>query len=327
MRHKSLNLILIIVLLAISGCATVDQKMAEPSTSDTASPDNKTIIFGKLDNFKDGKPEKLAWGYDHFILIQAEGVVKGLPVKIDRDGWFFLNLQPGNYAIRGVLSGPTTIFLNERFSVSEGNAAVYVGNIVLDKRQAMFSLRTINAEQAAIEEFNKRYLQSRFQPETRLMQTEPEIGKFKAQLGICATKWGLDCTMSVQGIEPVDPPLEHGLKGITFTDIDSLQPTMRWKPSPAPTVTFDLAIWEATSYRINSLVTRYLPGDLVLYQEKLSKPEFTLETPLKPKSKYFWSVRLRDEDTVSSWSKAGHFTFLIVGWTSGTGEWFAFETP
>ena len=93
-------------------------------------------------------------------------------------------------------------------------------------------------------------------------------------------------------------------------------------------VSYDVAIWEAAAYRVPSkLVSNYIPGPLALYEENLVAPELALAKPLKPKTKYFWSVRFRDGDSVSSWSRAGHFTFMLVAWTSGSGQWFAFETP
>jgi hypothetical protein len=75
------------------------------------------------------------------------------------------------------------------------------------------------------------------------------------------------------------------------------------------------------------LSTDYTPGQLALYQENLAAPELALIQPLKPKTRYYWSVRARDRDVVSSWSRAGHFNFMVVAWTRGSGEWFAFESP
>jgi len=328
MIRTLLNLVIsVISLLVVCACSTVGEQKTEWGSTEAVLSENMPIVFGKLDNFNKGKPEKLEWGFDHFILIQPENANKGIPVKMDRDGWFFLSLKPGSYAIRGVLSGPTTIFLNENFTVPGGNTAIYVGNIMLDKGAATHSMLIHNAEQAAFSEFHQRYPESQIQPEIHQMSSGPEIGSYNNMLGVCAKKWQCECTLQIQGLEPVSPPLEHGMTDTSFTNVDVLQPTMRWKPSAAPVFTYDLAIWEATSYRINALATRYLPGTLALYEENLANPEFTLTTPLKPKTRYYWSVRLRDGDTVSTWSRAGHFTFLLVGWTSGTGEWFAFETP
>ena len=143
---------------------------------------------------------------------------------------------------------------------------------------------------------------------------------------MCDSEWGLQCNRDGSGAKPVQPVLTRGLHGSTFTRIDTALPTFKWQPASAG-VHYDIAIWEAATYRVpNKLVTNHTPGHLVVYEENVPAAEFMLSKPLKPKTKYYWSVRFRDGDTVSSWSRAGHFAFLLVMWSSGYGEWFAFET-
>ena len=43
--------------------------------------------------------------------------------------------------------------------------------------------------------------------------------------------------------------------------------------------------------------------------------------------KYEWSVRVRDGDTVSTWSTTSQFTFLIVAAVFTHGDWFSLSTP
>jgi len=40
-----------------------------------------------------------------------------------------------------------------------------------------------------------------------------------------------------------------------------------------------------------------------------------------------WSVRLRNGDTVSSWTTTSYFAFFIVGSARGSGQWYGFTTP
>jgi hypothetical protein len=71
----------------------------------------------------------------------------------------------------------------------------------------------------------------------------------------------------------------------------------------------------------------YMPGRVVAYAEDVAAAELSLADPLKPKTQYFWSVRLRRGDQVSSWSFGGHKTYLIIAATWSSGRWFGFETP
>lgn len=104
--------------------------------------------------------------------------------------------------------------------------------------------------------------------------------------------------------------------------------TLKWQAIASPGVSYDVVIWEAAAYRLPSMMSsKYTPGQMALYEENLAAPELTLSKPLKPKTRYFWSVRARDGDVVSSWSSAGHFNFFVVAWNWGSGELFAFETP
>jgi hypothetical protein len=61
----------------------------------------------------------------------------------------------------------------------------------------------------------------------------------------------------------------------------------------------------------------------VSYAEGLKEPRYAPKTPLEPGRRYQWSVRLRDGDTVSSWSTTGYNWIVRTGY----GQYFAFETP
>ena len=113
----------------------------------------------------------------------------------------------------------------------------------------------------------------------------------------------------------------HGIHGTTFGRVDSVSPTLKWQVAETPGVTYDVAMWEAAAYRLPSkLSADYTLGQLAFYEENLDAAELTLTKPLKSKTRYFWSVRARHGDVVSFWSRAGHFNFLVLAWTSGSGE-------
>jgi hypothetical protein len=67
-------------------------------------------------------------------------------------------------------------------------------------------------------------------------------------------------------------------------------------------------------------------GKLVAYAERLPEPRFQPEQPLRPASKYLWSVRLRKDDAVSTWSTTSFSAFMFGGWTNSAGYWFGFTT-
>jgi hypothetical protein len=106
-------------------------------------------------------------------------------------------------------------------------------------------------------------------------------------------------------------------------------PSFEWKPSTAEGVTYDIAIYESLPLTaFDSLPgAAKQRGKLAAYVEGLQEPKFQPGTPLQPNKRYFWSVRLRNGDLVSGWSTSSYFAFFIVGWATGSGDWFGFTTP
>jgi hypothetical protein len=106
----------------------------------------------------------------------------------------------------------------------------------------------------------------------------------------------------VNGLLPVYPTLETGIRPYQPSEGDSLQPTLRWQPFDAGTVTYDLRIWGS----IDSGRSRTI-GEVVYSRERLVDTWHTLEAPLEPSSNYFWSVRshfVQDgKHKVTEWSR------------------------
>lgn len=116
--------------------------------------------------------------------------------------------------------------------------------------------------------------------------------------------------------------------------VDSLQPTFRWQSFPRPidikaapdemervrNVRYDLII--AQEHNLG-------PADAVYRREGLPDPMHTIETSLKPATRYFWTVRARFEldgrERVTEWSTVD---FWFQGkWTSPSPASYRFKTP
>lgn len=131
---------------------------------------------------------------------------------------------------------------------------------------------------------------------------------------------GCTTPVAVSGLRPESPaavtsPFPHRPRSDpmpwAFVEVDSLQPTLRWEPFPRPAdlaadpagplsrlgaVTYDLRIWRADGA---------YPADLVYARAGLPAPSHTLEAPLEPAARYFWTIRARfelhGETRVSEW--------------------------
>ena len=102
------------------------------------------------------------------------------------------------------------------------------------------------------------------------------------------------------GLAPVNPPM---VASQIFDRVDlvpivtSLQPTLRWEVFKEDAVTYDLLLWRAAGHNL---------GNLVYSREHLTEPYHTVEIPLDPKTRYFWTVRARffaeGRTKVTEWS-------------------------
>jgi hypothetical protein len=91
--------------------------------------------------------------------------------------------------------------------------------------------------------------------------------------------------------------------------VDSLQPVLAWKASREPGASYDLAICPAEGATFMVRKTGK-PGEAVYYREGLQETSHKLETPLQPRTKYLWSVRVRTGDEVTDWST---YTYMYGG--------------
>ena len=88
---------------------------------------------------------------------------------------------------------------------------------------------------------------------------------------------------------------------MAYVKVDSLQPTLLWEPVPRPedheadkegvlkrirNVAYDLKILRA--------LDNY-PIELIYARQGLPEPSHSIEEPLEPSTKYFWTIRARFE--------------------------------
>jgi len=318
-------------LLTLAGCAM------PPSGSPPTA-------FGRVVAKRDGNPEKLITTDWHgtrvcFALVLFETENRGLVLPFDRDGWFAWTLDPGEYVLSDLWC--TIGWRAERhmppvkahFKVAAHTASIYIGHFSFNYANDRFEPISWEMNEAeATAEFGRRY-PGAAAPIAQEPVRDLGPGNFRTIGSICASEWGLECGRNWQGIEPVEPVkrIEPGVPGVEqrpygggFATLDTLVPTFKWEPATAGGMTYDVAVWEAVTYHhLGPLGEAYAVGRVVVYAENIDSPQFGILDPLKPKTKYFWSVRLRKGDRVSTWSRRG----LRVPFYSSSGQWFGFETP
>jgi hypothetical protein len=92
-------------------------------------------------------------------------------------------------------------------------------------------------------------------------------------------------------------------------------------------VTYDLVIYEAFKPELDLTGMHRERGKLIFYAEGIRDPRYQLESPLPGDAPYMWSVRLRKDDTVSTWTVTSYFVFFIVGSVRGSGKWYGSRRP
>ena len=113
------------------------------------------------------------------------------------------------------------------------------------------------------------------------------------------------CGRPEAGLQPIYPPATFGFvsRGADFVEVDSLQPTLRWRPvdnAEPGQVTYELRIWSGPGTKV---------GRLVYARDQVVEAQHTVEEPLEPDSKYLWSVRahffVAGRPAVTEWGAIG----------------------
>jgi len=128
------------------------------------------------------------------------------------------------------------------------------------------------------------------------------------------------------GIEPIYPGVRS--VGKTYETTDTLTPTFRWKSDKDGVCTYDFAIWDVGATLPSGMSgSMVMKGPAVYYKEALARPEHTIEIPLGPDSRYFWSARLRCDGKVSEWATYDYHQWVGIAAAEGRNWPFGFKTP
>ncbi len=313
-------------IVAVSACTTAPQV----KDVEEISPDTR-VVFGSAEVWSDDKQQKWGptWtGHNHFYLfILPEGTEEAITYHLDKDGQFYWALAPGDYLLLGwewqKNQQRMSSDIGATFSVPEDGGDQYIG--ALEFRGSDYALQTFLLDQydKAKALYDAKFPSRQGTSENQLMEHLPPLGQFESVAGQCHQSWSIECDKRYSGVTPLSPEVTTS----SFPKTSSLSPEFRWQGSSRPDVSYDLAIFEAATFSISGITPDYRTGRLVTYAEDIRGTSWRPDTPLKPKTKYYWSVRLRDGSTVSRWSSQGHFAFMIVAMSSGSGQWFQFETP
>jgi hypothetical protein len=157
------------------------------------------------------------------------------------------------------------------------------------------------------------------------------------------------------GLAPVDPPLQrawtlrnsgverHWLNGsdtagmipaMKWPQVAGLQPTLRWQsfPRDSDRAAAPEDMGRISNVRYDLVIAReheLAPAGTVYRREGLPAPMHTLEQPLAPGTRYFWTVRARFEldgrERVTEW---GTVSFVASEWLTPPSEFsYRFEAP
>jgi len=108
--------------------------------------------------------------------------------------------------------------------------------------------------------------------------------------------------------------------------VDSVQPTLQWKPAKESNVMYDVIIYDVITAKPPA-ESKAAMGKVVYYREGIKESQHKIEDPLKPNTEYFWSVRFRQGEKVSAWSTYSYFVYFGVASASGRNVPFMLKTP
>jgi hypothetical protein len=294
-------------------------------------------VFGRVNYTYNGEPTQLGLAFmgshNVALFLREAGSGELHYMKVDGDGSFSWPLKPGNYLLLGFTAGRQAGSYNESITrrlmapvaVPEAGAAVYIGDLRVESDKGRYRTEWRDQYDETLKRASENLAAGKFRPVKALLRPEPPPGKFTAMRPICAPHWGVTCSDNNQGLQPVQPDDS----GQSFPVTESLTPLLEWKPATRPGVTYDVAIYESVSFEYGAgtgKVSRML-GSQAAYAEALTETRYRPATPLAPGKKYEWSVRLREGDTVSSWSSTSYSLNLIIAGRRASGQYFSFETP
>ena len=302
--------------------------------------DGETIVLGKVTVTSPAAPQD--WSQkgsiwkpppDQFnIILLRDGENTPIRHQLTDDGSFYWSLVPGRYHViewewrrfkeRHTLNG----HIGATFEVGPDDLALYVGELVIMFHGRQYAVGIHDQAETAVPVYRVRYPHLT-EPRVAMMTTEELPEDHPGGVSdICGSEWGVTCNKTFRGIRPTLPEQDRD----QFPMVASNAPRLAWTASNRDNASYDVLVREAIRYG-DPGVRRWIEGRVVHYAAGLSEPGFSPPQPLASGRKYFWSVRVRDDDRISTWSTMNYreFGFFLVAavWRSGSGIPFRFETP
>lgn len=324
---KKLFVLLTASSLLLLGCAT------SPTINDVAEiKENTQIVFGSVEVYNNGKQE--TWGikftgHNYFFLtILPSNTNEAITYKLDKDGVFFWALPAGEYTLLGYYwedhNEQRTGYIGAKFSVPETGPDVYLGTIKFQGINAFLVSQFLDKYDEIVKLYDTSFPSRKGTAVKQLLEPPQPVGNVSLYRDVCHDDWKIGCKKTFRGVTPISPEVTQ----LGFPKVKNLTPEFRWEPSAKQDISYDFILYEAAIFAVSGAVASlYMRGRVVAYAEDLKEPYWQPEGQLKPDTRYLWSVRLRDGNTVSEWSTHSHFMFLIVAMTAGYGQWFQFQTP
>jgi hypothetical protein len=313
--------------LLVAGCATA------PTMQDVEAVSADThIAYGSVDVFSaKGKAQDWGTGWTgqnyFYVTILPAGSKDAITYRLDEDGMFYWALAPGDYTLLGYHwtkdQAQRTGYFGADFEVPAEGGDVYLGSIELRSIRIGLVPIVVDRFDEMAARYDAKFPARRGMSVSDVIEMPGTLGNVADYRHQCHEAWGIECSERFSGVTPVTPDCRK----TGFPTIETLQPTFKWQASSRDDVSYDLVLYEAARYSISGAMgDDYMRGRRVAYVEGLQAPSWTPGTALRPDTRYYWSVRMRDGDIVSGWSTQSHFTFMLVAWSSGYGNWFQFRT-
>lgn len=329
MRFERLFLIVLSIAapsMIVAGCTSAPTM---PDVDEIAK--DTPIAFGTASVYINGKRQK--WGFrwtgeTHFyLLILPEQADQAISYDLSTNGDFYWPLNPGRYLLLGYHWQKGTEQrrgdIRAEFTVPSTGEDVYIGDIEFRGNEYVLGEFIKDRFDEASSQLAARFPSRQKTPIKQVMTISDSPGRVATILPPCHETWHIECADNFSGVTALSPQVRSS----GFTDVGTLTPKFSWKGSTRSDVSYDLIIYEAVKYTTTGVVDNFAPGRMTYYVEDLSVTSWRPPEELRSGTKYYWSVRLRDGDSVSRWSTHSHFTFLVFASSSGFGQWFQFETP
>lgn len=297
---------------------------------ETLTPEAR-LVFGSVEVWSGDEQETWGTGWlgsnYFYLMILPPDSNKAISYRLDKDGMFFWALEPGEYTLLGYHWAnegvQQTGSLGATFEVPKVGSDSYLGTIILRSLGPYMIPVFEDRYDVVAAAYDAKFPARRGTAVTQLLESPGPVGEFANVRDECHEDWSIECDKRFKGITPISPKVKQS----GFPTVGSLTPEFRWKPCPKGGVSYDFILYEAAAYSFGDMLEPlYMKGRVVAYEEALGEARWQPKTPLQPDTRYFWSVRMREGDTVSAWSTQSHSTFLLVYSSWGTGRWFQFKT-